>query len=199
MLRTLPTYLHCFRQNSHRFLTEAHHRPQALSMPLKESGWKKAERHGLPYEPWGVPLGWMLTHIATETFFPPKDIPTSMHFCHTIFCRQNDMLCEIWIKRTNYFTLTRYTHFYCQTCKAAKIGIDRTEFNVLTTYTATKKRYGSVRGLQRPCRDVKGSNITCTWSLLVETKPILQQLLAILLSSELHTGSEIVEGSTLYW
>lgn len=168
-------------------------------MPLKESGWKKAERHGLPYEPWGVPLGWMLTHIATETFFPPKDIPTSMHFCHTIFCRQNDMLCGIWIKRTNYFTLTRYTHFYCQTCKAAKIGIHRTEFNVLTTYTATKKRYGSVRGLQRPCRDVKGSNITCTWSLLVETKPILQHLLAILLSSELHTGSEIVEGSTLYW
>lgn len=155
-------------------------------MPFKETGRKRAERQGLPYKPWGVPLGWMLTRLATETFFPPKDIPTSMHFFHTIFSRQNDMLCEIWIKRTNYFTLTRYTHFYCHTCKAAEIRIQRMEFNVLTAYTATKERYSGVRGLQRPYRDVKGSNIT--WSFVVDNKLMLQHLLAILLCSELHTG-----------
>lgn len=35
-----------------------------------------------------------------------------------------------------------------------------------------------------------------TWSLLVETKPILQHLLAILLSFELHIDFKNVEGST---
>lgn len=35
--QTLPTYLHCFWQNSHQYLTEVQHRPQSLSLPFKET------------------------------------------------------------------------------------------------------------------------------------------------------------------